>query len=52
MSTTLTIISEEESPSIYTSPENTVSSIDPLIYGGFTEYVEMRNTTCRLMRRY
>jgi hypothetical protein len=43
MSTTLTIISKEEKPSIYTSPENTVSCIDPLIYGGFTEYVESRD---------
>jgi alpha-N-arabinofuranosidase len=36
--TTFTRISTDETPSIYTSPDQVISDISPLIYGGFTEY--------------
>jgi hypothetical protein len=37
--TTYTRAASGEQPAIYTSPEHIISRIDPLIYGGFTEYV-------------
>jgi hypothetical protein len=37
--TTYTRAAPGEQPAIYTSPEHIISRIDPLIYGGFTEYV-------------
>jgi hypothetical protein len=40
--TTFTKVSDSENPSIYTSPDYTISHIDPLIYGGFTEYVKTK----------
>jgi hypothetical protein len=37
--TTYTRTAPGEQPAIYTSPEHIISKINPLIYGGFTEYV-------------
>ncbi|RDW87539.1 glycoside hydrolase family 51 protein [Coleophoma crateriformis] len=37
--TTLTQIKDEESPSIFTSPDHVISDINPLMYGGFTEHM-------------
>jgi hypothetical protein len=37
--TSYTRAAEGEQPTIYTTSEHTISRINPLIYGGFTEYV-------------
>jgi alpha-L-arabinofuranosidase len=45
--TTLTILPDEEAktPLISLNPTHTISDIDPLIYGGFTELVMIRQKT-------
>jgi hypothetical protein len=45
--TTLTILPDEEAktPLISLNPTHTISDIDPLIYGGFTELVMTRQKT-------
>jgi alpha-L-arabinofuranosidase len=37
--TSFTRISEDENPTIFTSPTHVISDIDPLIYGGFMEHM-------------
>ena len=37
--TSFTRISEDENPTIFTSPSHVISDIDPLIYGGFMEHM-------------
>lgn len=37
--TTFTKIADKDEPSIYTSADHVIADINPLMYGGFTEYV-------------
>lgn len=39
--TTITVLpeSDDNHPAIQFDPDNTIADIDPMIYGGFTEYV-------------
>jgi alpha-N-arabinofuranosidase len=38
---TYTRIKDEAEASIFTSPKHVVADINPLMYGGFTEYVRV-----------
>jgi alpha-L-arabinofuranosidase len=52
--TTLTVLADEESksPSISLDQTHTIDEINPLIYGGFTEYVSLGRRWTRQPRQY
>jgi alpha-N-arabinofuranosidase len=50
--TTFTRISENEAPTIYTSPSHVIAEINPMIYGGFLEYVYCISISNRLVMVY